>query len=261
MLLPTFFTRIDFVGIEYYNENLGSVVYTTKDAMMKKYFKTINNSSLFLGISTDDYEKLLHCLSARLAGYAKGDVILMSGDAIYNVGLVLDGRVTIVKEDIDGNSTILTEMSASDIFGEVFVCADVPHSPVTILASEDTQILYVDYKKIISTCRSACPFHIKLIENMLKIIADKTLMLNQKIEILSKRSIRKKLICFFDYQRGTADKFTIPYNREEMANYLCIDRSALSFELCKMRDENLIKFNRNSFETLAKYPTKFERSS
>ena len=95
---------------------------------------------------------------------------------------------------------------------------------------------------------SACPFHAKLIENMLGLLAKKNLMLNQKIEILSKRTTREKLLCFFDAQRGAAKRFTIPFNREELAHYLCVDRSAMSNELCKMRDEGLIKFQRNNFE-------------
>jgi len=217
---------------------------------MKKYFTTLINSPLLAGIALGDLERLLHCLTARTSDYKKDDVVLMSGDAVQSVGYILEGRVKIVKEDMDGNSLMLTELSATEIFGEVFVCAEVSQSPVTIIATEETKILYINYKKIITTCPSTCQFHIKLIENMLKLIADKTLMLNQKIEILSKRTIRKKLLCFFDVHRGSADKFTIPYNREEMAHYLCVDRSALSNELCKMRDENIIRFNRNKFEIL-----------
>ena len=104
--------------------------------------------------------------------------------------------------------------------------------------------------KIITSCTAACPFHANLIENMLKLLAHKNLMLNQKIEVLSKRTTKEKLMCFFDYQRGAAKKFTIPFSREEMAHYLCVDRSAMSNELCKMRDEGLIRFNRNEFEII-----------
>ncbi len=106
----------------------------------------------------------------------------------------------------------------------------------------------MDYKKIITTCACACHFHARLIENMLRLIARKNLILNQKLEIVSKRTTREKLMCFFDTQRGAAKRFTIPFNREELARYLCVDRSAMSNELCKMRDEGLISFHKNTFE-------------
>ena len=174
----------------------------------------------------------------------------MSGDAVNFVGMILSGSVQIIKEDPDGRVAILTELSISDIFGEVFACAGISHSPVTIQASEDSEILFIDYNKIITSCSSACPFHARLIENMLKLIAVKNLLLNQKIEILSKRTTKEKLLCYFDLQRGAARKFNIPFNREELARYLCVDRSAMSNELCKMRDEGLIRFIKNTFEIL-----------
>jgi CRP-like cAMP-binding protein len=217
---------------------------------LKKIFNAIKNNPLFGGIAFSDFEGMFSCLSARTAEYKKGDIILLSGDAASFVGLILAGGVKIIKEDMDGRISILTELSVSDIFGEVFACAGISHSPVTIEASSDAEILFIDYKRIISSCSSACPFHAKLIENMLGLLAKKNLMLNQKIEVLSKRNTREKLLCFFDMQRGAAKKFTIPFNREELAQYLCVDRSAMSNELSKMRDEGLIRFNRSNFEIL-----------
>jgi CRP-like cAMP-binding protein len=129
-------------------------------------------------------------------------------------------------------------------------CAGIDRSPVTVQAAEDVEILFIDYKKIITTCPSACPFHARLIENMLKLVAKKNLMLNQKLEILSKRTTREKLLCFFDTQRGSSQRFTIPFNREELARYLCVDRSAMSNELCKMRDDGIIRFRKNVFDVL-----------
>ena len=151
---------------------------------------------------------------------------------------------------MNDNITILAKLTVSEIFGEVFACAEIFHSPVTIQAIEQTEVLFIDYSRIFTSCTNACHFHAQLIKNMLKLMAQKNLMLNQKIEILSKRTTRDKLLCFFDFQRGAANEFSIPFNREEMANYLCVDRSAMSNELCKMRDDGLIKFNRNTFEII-----------
>ena len=110
--------------------------------------------------------------------------------------------------------------------------------------------MFINYKKMISVCSSACIFHSKLIGNLLQLIAQKNLMLNRKIEILSKRTTREKLLAFFMAHKGASKKIIIPYNREELARYLCVDRSAMSKELCKMRDEGLLRFRKNIFELL-----------
>ena len=217
---------------------------------MKKTFETAKNNPLFQGIAFSDFERMLDCLSARTRMYKKDEIVLLSGNTINFVGLILSGAVRIVKEDMDGNSAIVTDLAVSEIFGEVFACAGITQSPVTIEAAEDTEILFLDYKKVITICSSSCPFHARLVENMLKLIARKNILLNQKIEILSKRTTREKLFCFFDARRGAARKFTVPFNREELAHYLCVDRSALSNELGKMRDEGLINFEKNKFEII-----------
>ena len=217
---------------------------------IKNIIETVKDNPLFHGIGYNDFERMFSCIEAKTQKYKKDDIVLLSGDTVSFVGLILSGGVRIVKEDMDGNIMILTELTTSDIFGEVFACAGIGRSPVTIQASEDTEILFIDYKKIITVCPSVCGFHSKLIENMLSLIARKNLMLNQKIEILSKRTTREKLLAFLDIYRNELQKFTIPYNREEMAQYLCVDRSAMSNELCKMRDEGLLKFHKNVFEFL-----------
>jgi len=217
---------------------------------LKKTFEIVKSNPLFQGIAFSDFGKMLSCLSAKPECYGKDEIIVISGDMINFVGLVLSGRVQVIKEDLEGRVTILAELLVSDIFGEAFACAGVSHSPVTIKAAEDTEILILEYKRAITSCSAACAFHSRLIENMLKLLASKNLMLNQKIEVLSKRTTRDKLMCYFDAQRGPAKRFTIPFNREELAQYLCVDRSAMSNELCKMRDAGLIRFDRNTFEIL-----------
>lgn len=215
---------------------------------MKKIFEIIKNNSLFEGIAFSDFEQMFGCLSTRTVTYKKNEIILLSGDTINYVGLILTGGVKISKEDVEGQVSILAELGIADLFGETFACAGIDHSPVTIQASEDAEILFIDYKKIITSCSLSCPFHARLIRNMLKLIAHKNLMLNQKMELLSKRTTREKLLLFFDMQRGAAKKFTIPFSREELARYLCVDRSAMSKELSKMRQDGLVDFHKNHFE-------------
>ncbi len=169
---------------------------------MRRIFETARNNPLFQGMAFGDFEQVLNCLSAKSAAYAKGDAVLLSGGTVDFVGLVLSGSVQVIKEDVNGRIGILTELGVSELFGEVFACAGIAQSPVTVLAAENTEILRMDYRKIITSCTSACPFHAKLIENMLRLIARKSLMLNQKIEILSKRTTREKLLAFLTCKQG-----------------------------------------------------------
>ena len=215
---------------------------------MKKVYEIIKHNPLFSGINYADFEAMLDCVAARTGCYRKDEVILMTGLPVNFIGVILSGGVTITKEDADGNAVILAAFGEPELFGEVFACAGIEYSPVTVRATEDTELLLINYRKIIGD--TSCPFHSKLIENMLRLIAKKNLLLNQKIDILAKRAVRDKIMAFFDAHRKGSDKFHIPYNREEMARYLCVDRSALSKELCKMRDEGVIAFHRNKFEIL-----------
>jgi len=219
---------------------------------MKKYIKQLQKNALFKDFVEADLDSVIKCLSSKVDVFKKKDVILLQGDPVHFVGIVLSGSIQIIKEDMEGNVNIIAHLGINDIFAEAFACADIIECPVTVQAIEDCEILFIDYKKIIKTCHKACIFHSSLIENMLSVIAKKNITLNQKIEILSKRTTREKLLAFFDNQIQVthSKKFIIPYNREGLANYLCVDRSALSRELCNMRDEGLIKFVKNEFEIL-----------
>jgi len=217
---------------------------------MRNILEVAKDNPLFQGIALSNLENMMSCLSSETKNYRKDDVILRSGDTADFVGLIVAGSVKIKKEDTDGRVMMIATLGAPETFGEVFACAGISHSPVTVQAAEDSEILFFNYKKIITSCTSACPFHARLIENMLALMGKKNLMLNQKMEILSKRTTREKILCFFDAHRGAAKKFTIPFSREELAQYLCVDRSAMSNELCKMRREGIIKFQRNTFEML-----------
>lgn len=219
---------------------------------MKKYLKLLQENELFSNFKLNNLENILNCLSAKISNYSKKDIIIHQGENTGFIGIVLSGTVQIIKEDSEGNINILSNLRANEIFAETFAYARIKESPVTVQAEEDCEILFIDSGKIIKTCSNACIFHTNLIENMLSMIAKKNILLNQKIEILSKRSIREKLQTFLNIQSelNHSKKFLIPYNREELAFFLCTDRSALSRELCSMRDDGLISFSKNEFEIL-----------
>ena len=217
---------------------------------MRKYLALLETVALFENVNEKDLEAMLKCLGAFEHQYSKNDIILLFDSEVSSVGIVLSGSAQIVKEDILGNRTLLLKLTEGDMFGETFACANISKSPVTVLTTTGCEVLFIQIKKITTTCSSACAFHTKIIENMLQLIAQKNITLNSKLDILSCRSTREKLMAYFSSQIKKNGKtiFKIPFTRDELADFLCVNRSALSRELCNMRDENLISFKKNEFE-------------
>lgn len=219
---------------------------------MEKYLDPLKNCPLFAEINGSELQTLLGCLSAVKKHYKKNEFIFMANDAATAVGIVLSGSVRILQEDFWGNRTILSHIESGGLFGEAFSCAQADRIPVSVLAAEKSDILLIDYRRIITTCTSSCAFHTALIQNMLRILAEKNIMLTQKIEILTRHTTREKLLAYLSSQaiKAGSDSFQIPFNRQELADYLSVDRSAMSNELGKMRDDGIIKFDRSRFELL-----------
>ena len=204
---------------------------------------------LFNDMDADELSGVLDCMDARINAYDKMDYLFTAGDAIRSIGIVLEGSLHVLREDITGSASILALLQKGDLFGEVFVCAHVPTIPVSVFAASACCVLFLDYARVLHVCTAGCPHHSKLIANMLSLMATKNLYLSQKMELLSKRSIRDKLLAYLHtqaMQTGTLS-FTIPFNREQLADYLCVDRSALSKELGRMKRDGLIDFDRSRF--------------
>lgn len=214
--------------------------------MKNKYTKIINNQ-LFDKIDEKDLQGILTCLGAFEKIYSKNEIIVNEGDRINFVGIVIEGGVKILKTDYNGNEVIIAEVANGEMFAEVFACAEILKSPVSITATTNSCVMFFDYKKIISSCSSSCSFHQQLILNMIGILAKKSLYLNRRIDIISKRTLRDKILTYLNYERGGLNKFCISMNREEMANFLCADRSAVSNELAKMKKDGIINYKKNEF--------------
>jgi len=217
---------------------------------MKKHLELLKSVAIFKNIEENQLESLLKCLGSYEQHYSKSDIILMTDSKVSSVGIMLSGSAQILKEDIMGNRTIMSNVGEGDLFGEVFACADISKSPVTVLTTAGCEVLFIQFNRIVTTCSSACVFHSILIKNMLQLIAQKNMLLSSKIDILSCRTTREKLMAYFSTQIQKTGKntFKIPFSRDELADFLCVNRSALSRELCSMRDENLLNFNKNEFE-------------
>lgn len=214
--------------------------------MEKNYNKIISNK-LFNNISEKDFYSMLNCLGAFEKNYGKNELILNEGDSINFVGAVLEGSVKIVKTDYDGNEMIISQVLEGDTFAEVFSCAEIFRSPVSIISTTQSKILFFDYRKTITVCNSSCVFHQKLISNMLNVVANKCLYLNRRIDVISKKTLRDKILTYLHSESMGRNRFFINMNREELAKFLCADRSALSNELSKMKKDELIDYNKNEF--------------
>ncbi|MDL2225602.1 Crp/Fnr family transcriptional regulator [Eubacteriales bacterium OttesenSCG-928-M02] len=219
---------------------------------MEHAIKTLKESPLFLGIAQEDIPGMLACLSAERRTFPRRAYIFHAGDRAGDIGIVLSGGVHIIKEDYWGNRTILAQVGPGDLFGEAFSCAGVERLAVSAVAVEESEILFLHYRKIITQCSSACIFHQRLIENLIQVLAQKNIYLTQKMEVLTKRTTREKLLSYLSTQAVEVGKgsFTIPFNRQELADYLSVDRSAMSTELGKMQAEGLLLFEKNRFTLL-----------
>ena len=214
---------------------------------------TISKCPLFTGIAESDLEMLLACLSSRRQSYDKDGFVIMAGERVSDIGIVLSGRVLVLKEDFWGNRTILSEIEAPGLYAEAFSCAEEKVFPVSVMATEKTEVLFLDYKRVVTSCTSACAIHAALIQNMLRIISRKNIALVDKIEHITKRTTREKLLSYLSEQARLkgSNIFSIPFDRQELADYLAVERSAMSAELSKMRGAGLINFHKSSFELLA----------
>ena len=209
-------------------------------------------SPLFHGIQPEERIAMLSCIGYHIGTFKKGDIVSFEGDNLKHIGIVISGAVDMVKEDLWGNKTMLVRMRKDELFGETFACGSDNLSVVTFLVSEDAKVLFMPFDRVMHSCTMACQFHHRLIENMVKVIADKNRDLMRKIDVVSKRTIREKLLAYLSIQAQIQNSsyFEVPLGRVELAEYLCVDRSALTRELAKMKEDGLIDYDKNCFRIL-----------
>ncbi len=219
---------------------------------MKENLKTLKMSSLFQGVEDNDLEAMLSCLGATDRKYRKNDVILLAGTKVTSVGILIEGNAQITRDDAEGNRAILSDLEKADLFAEAYVAAGSMEVPITVIATSDCRIVWIPFNKIVGTCSNACGFHKTLVQNMMRVIAVKNIWMNEKMRILSCKTTKEKLITYLsDYsERVGKNKFKIPFSRNELADFLSVDRSAMSRELSKLRDEGYLNYHKNEFELL-----------
>ena len=219
---------------------------------MKKYIPILKRTKLFSGVGEDDIASLLSCLGARKKEYKKGEYILREGEHISDIFILVEGKIHIQKDDYWGNRSILSVISVGEMFGEGYAAPESGALLNDVVAVEDSSVIFFDVKRMLTTCSSACRFHNMIVQNMFFAISDKNRKLVQKLGHMSGRTTRAKLISYLseEAKRQGSSAFTVPFNRQQLADYLCVDRSAMSNELCKMCDEGMIKFEKSRFELL-----------
>ena len=219
---------------------------------MKKYFPLLQRCPLFAGLAPEELESMLGCLNGQLRPVSRGQTVFHEGDEARWVGIVLEGEVQIFRDDYDGSRSLLGRAGPGQLFGEVFACAGVETLPVTVEATREGVILLADCRRVLTVCRSACAFHNRLINNLLQVVAEKNLQLNRKIECMSARTTRDKLMAFLLSEAKThrSREFDIPFDRQALADYLGVERSAMSTELGKLVRDGVIQCDRRHFRLL-----------
>ena len=219
---------------------------------MEKYFNILKKCAFFSGIKEDCLFKMLTCLNAKVELFDKNYTVITEGIAAKYIGIVLSGSVQAVQMDYYGNRNILSHFTVGEVFAEDFACAEVSSMPISFIANELSEIMLIDCSRVLNTCSNNCGFHKQLIFNIMKNLATKSIAFHQKMEITSKRTTKEKLMAYllFYAKKVASNSFVIPFNRQELADYLEVDRSGLSAEISKLRAEGVLQCHKNSFKLL-----------
>lgn len=216
---------------------------------MKKYISVLKYTDLFSGVGEEDILSMLSCLQASVRRYKKGEYVFRQGEHINNITVLVEGSLYIQNEDYWGNRSIIDVINIGESFGEAYIAPDSGSLLNDVVATENSAVMFFDIQKMLTTCSASCKFHSTVIQNMFFAISGKNRQLVRKLGHMSQRSTREKLLSYLseEAKRQNRSQFSIPFNRQQLADFLAVDRSAMSSELCKMRDEGLLSFDKSNF--------------
>ncbi|MDO4361738.1 MAG: Crp/Fnr family transcriptional regulator [Eubacteriales bacterium] len=216
---------------------------------MKDFLPVIRSAQLFSGVSEDELTAMLSCLKAEKKDFPKEAFVLRSGDTADSIGLALAGTVLVIQEDIWGNRNILSKAGPGQTFAAAYACAPGSVLNVSVIAETPVTALFLNVKRILNVCPSACAHHSRIIRNLLSELAEKNLRFNEKLTHMGQRTTRSKIMSYLssEAQRLGKYEFDIPFSRQQLADYLAVERSGLSLELGKMRSEGLLDFHKSHF--------------
>lgn len=221
---------------------------------MKKFLPILKASPFFNGLSDEEILSVLHCINGTVISKDKDSYIFRAGDSATAMGMILEGSALIIQEDLWGHRNIMSNCRPGDFFGEPYAATPGSILNISVTANEDCKILMIEINRLLSACPTACDHHQKLIRNLVSVLANKILILNDKITHMSKRSTRDKLLSYLSAEALRQGKlsFDIKYDRQQLADFLCVERAAMSVELSKLQKEGFLKTNRNHFELMSK---------
>ena len=217
---------------------------------MRNYISILQNCPLFSGIAEDDIEKLCKCLGAHERAIDKDAFVFRAGDDIRSIYVILSGSMHIIDEDFWGNRSIIEKMGEQTLFGEAYTLASTDKYLVSVIAAESSVILEIDPGRLFETCTNACTCHEVLIRNIATILSEKIVRITEKIGHIAQRTMREKILSYLSKcaRQAGSSVFEIPYSRQQLADYLCVDRSALSHELSRLQKTGMISYRKNRFE-------------
>ena len=216
---------------------------------MREFFSVIRSSPLFSGISEDELTAMLTCLRAEKRDYPRDAFVLRTGDTAESIGIVLSGSILVVQEDIWGNRNILSKAGPGQSFAAAYACAPGSVLNVSVVTESPVTLMLLNVKRVLNVCPAACTHHSRIIRNLLGELAEKNLRFSEKLTHMGQRTTRAKLLSYFsaEAQRLGTYEFDIPFSRQQLADYLAVERSGLSLELGKLRSDGLIDFHKSHF--------------
>lgn len=216
---------------------------------MKNYLPILKRSRLFFGMSESDILSMLKCLNAKKHHYKKGEYVFNQGDSVRYITILVEGSLHIQRDDFWGNRSIVNRIDVGELFAEAYTSPGSCPIPNDVIALENSVVIFLEIERVLHVCFANCGFHSTVIQNLFYAISEKNRKLMQKLWHITERSTRSKLMSYLSERAKEAksNSFTIPFNRQQLADFLSVDRSAMSNELCKMRDEGLLTFDKNHF--------------
>ncbi len=216
---------------------------------MEEYLNILKRNKLFEGVDLAELKSMLDCLDCRFRQYGRNEYIALAGEKFDSVGIIVKGNASVIKEDLDGNRIIMTMLKPGDMFGEMAAFSNKPVWPASVHSQEKCTVCFIPAARIVSACKNACCWHTILIQNLLRTVSEKALLLNRKVEYLSIKSMRGRISAFLleQYKKTGKMTLTISMNRNQLADFLNVSRSSMSREMCRMKEEGIIDFHKSTF--------------
>lgn len=220
--------------------------------MNEKYYALLETMPLFKGIREERLKDMMVCLKPVISAFKKNEYMALSGEPLNSIGIILEGQACVVKETPSGGRTVMAVLEGGDTFGEIIVFSSQTQWPNSVQAMGNCVVFFMDKNKLLTQCNNLCPWHRRIIENLLSIVSDKAVMLNKKVEFLVMKNLRGKISAFFleQYRKNNKLTFMMGINRSQLAEIFNVSRPSLSREMAKMKEEGIIDYYLDTVQIL-----------